>query len=117
MATFERRKERLKDIARERIGKLFSEASKAFGDDPLLSKRYVEIARRISSKHKVRIPRELRRRFCRRCNAYFVPSRSVRVRLKGQKMVYTCLECRGITRLPYLREKRLLRKARQNRKV
>ena len=107
---FAERKQRSKDIAIERIAKLFDEASLAFKQNPELSSRYVELARKISSKYKVRMPSELKRRFCRHCGAYFVPSKTLKVRLKGQKVIYTCLVCGKFARLPNVREKKAMKR-------
>lgn len=91
-----------KRIAKERINELFLQAEKT--KEYPLQKRYVELARKIGTKFRVRIPPEYRRRFCKHCGAYWTPSRNVRVRLNNQKVIYTCGECKQYTRLPYVRE-------------
>ncbi len=91
----------LKEIANERILKLFEQAELRFKEDSKLSDRYVEIARKISMKYKVKIPRELKRRFCKHCHKYLVPSVNCRVRLTQKKVVYYCLNCKRFMRFPY----------------
>ncbi|MDD1673591.1 MAG: ribonuclease P [Methanomicrobiales archaeon] len=81
-------------IARERIRILFQRADEMFHQNPALSDRYVGLARRIAMRHRVRIPRELRRRFCRYCQAFLVPGINTRVRIHRKKVVVTCLRCR-----------------------
>ncbi|MDD1675289.1 MAG: ribonuclease P [Methanomicrobiales archaeon] len=81
-------------IARERIDILFQRAEMTFDCDSSLSDRYVQIARRIAMRHRLRIPRELRRRFCGYCGRYLMPGVSARVRIHRGKVVVTCLRCR-----------------------
>jgi ribonuclease P protein subunit RPR2 len=54
-------------------------------------------------RQRVRIPRDLRRRFCRRCSAYLVPGSTLRVRLHRGKVVTTCLRCMGHRRYRVVR--------------
>ena len=85
-------------LARERIGILFDRAREFFPENPALSDRCVDLARRIAMRQRVRIPRELRRRFCRRCSAYLVPGVNQRVRVHRGKVVTTCLRCSALRR-------------------
>ncbi len=96
--------------ALERITKLFSEADSAFSESPELSDRYVEMARRIAQKARASIPFPLKKRFCRHCGCFWMPGKTVRVRLQKQKVVYYCLKCRHYTRHPYVAEKKAKRK-------
>jgi len=82
-------------LARERIELLFERAREFFPEDPAASDRCVSLARRIAMRQRVRIPRELRRRFCRRCSAYLVPGSTLLVRVRPGKVVTTCLRCRA----------------------
>lgn len=97
-------KERQK-IALERINRLFIEAEKMAKENRMnLCNRYVEIARKISMKYLVRIPKIYRIRYCKKCLSYFVPGKNCRVRLKKRKVVITCLNCGNMKRYPYLKE-------------
>jgi|GEM_PF-5758524 ribonuclease P protein subunit Rpp21 (EC 3.1.26.5) len=62
-----------KPLARERIAVLFHEAERIFPEHPEYSDRYVEIARKIAMRERVRIDTEFRRRYCHHCYRYFVP--------------------------------------------
>lgn len=93
--------EQIRRIAKERIGGLFAMAEEIFKKDSKLSDRYVEIARKISTKYKMRIPRELKRRFCKKCGSYLVPGANCRVRLTGKKVVTSCFRCKNYSRIPY----------------
>ena len=92
-------------IAEQRIKKLFQEAEKRAMEGRMdLANRYVEIAREISMKYLVRIPKEYRTRYCRKCNSYLLPGKNCMVRLKKHKVVIKCLNCGNFIRHPYIRE-------------
>lgn len=93
-------------IALERISKLFNEAKLTFNENSSLSNKYVELARKIAMKMKVRIPRELKRRFCKHCLSYLVPSKNCTVRLQKSRVVYYCHNCKQYMRFPYIKEKK-----------
>ena len=88
-------------IALERIDKLFFQADSNFKERPELSKRYVEMARRLSTKYKVKFTTEQKRMSCKKCNAYLKNGVNSRVRLEHGKLVQTCLECKHVRRIPY----------------
>lgn len=97
---FKKKKEGSKDIARQHILELMEEAEKSAVKRPELAKRYVVMARKISSRLKVPIPNNLKRRFCKGCGAYFT-SKNSRIRLNKGKKTYTCLTCQSLKRVPY----------------
>ncbi|PIN76249.1 hypothetical protein COV18_00420 [Candidatus Woesearchaeota archaeon CG10_big_fil_rev_8_21_14_0_10_37_12] len=82
--------------AKSRIKTLFEEAEKR----QQYAKRYITLARKIAQKNNVRIPLELRRRFCKNCNAYLIPGKNCRIRTYKQKVIIRCLECHTIKRIP-----------------
>jgi len=94
-----------REMANRRIGILFDMANEVFSKDKALANRYVTLARKISMKYKVRIPPELRRRFCRHCYKFLMPSVNCRVRLQGKKVVYYCFNCKRFMRIPYYKKK------------
>ena len=89
-----------KKIALEHIAELFLEAKKVFPNDPALSDAYVKKARDIQMKFRLRMPPEYKRRFCKSCSRYLVPSVNAKVRINGGKVIYTCISCKKITRIP-----------------
>ena len=89
------------DIAEQRIKRLFDLAKAAYPSRPDLSDRYVDIARRISMRHRVGIPREFKRYVCKECCSYLVPGQNSRIRLDGNNIIVTCLKCGSIRRYPY----------------
>jgi len=92
-----------KNIARERIGILFEQARRAFPEHPAWSNRYVELARKIAMRQRVRIDRELRRQYCHHCYAFLVPGNNMRVRVHGSHVVVTCSACNKKTRYRVVR--------------
>lgn len=89
------------DMAEQRIRRLFNLAAEVFPTRPDLSNRYVDIARRISMRHRVSIPSEFKRSVCKECHAFLVPGANSRVRVDGNNVVITCLKCGCIKRYPY----------------
>jgi ribonuclease P protein subunit RPR2 len=88
-------------IASERMAILFEEAERAARKgEGALSDRYVSLARSIGMRYNVRLPAGLRRRACRKCGAFLVPGKNLRVRLRGGKTVWTCLKCGEVSRTP-----------------
>ena len=82
-----------KKIAKERISELFDQARQAFAAHPERSNRYVELARKIAMRQRVRIDREFRRQYCHHCYAFLVPGRNMRVRVHDGNVVVTCGSC------------------------
>jgi ribonuclease P protein subunit RPR2 len=102
--SYSKKPKKQQDIAKKRISILFNEAKKAFNKDPKLANRYVGLARKIAMKYKVRIPSQLKRKFCKHCYSYLVPSKNCRVRLQKSRIIYSCLNCKKFMRFPYLRK-------------
>jgi ribonuclease P protein subunit RPR2 len=90
----------IRKIARERIDILFRLADEVIRVDPALADRYVDLARRIAMKQRIRLDRELRRRFCHHCYRFLVPGVNMRVRVHRGRVVITCGHCRRRARYP-----------------
>ncbi|MEM0129139.1 MAG: ribonuclease P [Thermoplasmata archaeon] len=87
-------------IARERIADLLGMATeRAAASDFAHADRYVALAREIGRRYNVRIPPELKERFCPGCLAYWSEGRTVRTRLRRTGRVRTCLRCGRIRRI------------------
>lgn len=65
----------------ERMQILIDNAISNARTDPELSQRQASIARRISSKYKIRMPYDLRIVFCKKCKSFIAPGISSRIRL------------------------------------
>ena len=92
-----------KQIALERITILFEMARKVFREEPELAQHYVDLARKIGMRYKVKLPIEFRRMLCRHCKSFIVPGINCRVRIQQKRephVVITCLNCSGHMRIP-----------------
>lgn len=65
------------DIAKERIQVLFDLAEKEFKKYPERSRRYVQLARKIGLRYNVRLPKEIKRSFCKNAMDYCCPAKVV----------------------------------------
>ena len=92
------------NIAGIRMNKLMemSKHQASYGDVDI-SRRYVDIAVRISRRTKTKVPKE--HIYCKNCFIPAVPG-TFRVRLKNHKIIMTCTECGNVKRVPYVREQR-----------
>ena len=61
--------------------------------DPDLSQRQASIARRISTKYKIRMPYHLRMVFCKKCKSFIAPGINSRIRLGGTSVKSIRISC------------------------
>lgn len=91
-----------KKIAEDRIKKLFYQAEKkALQGRQDLANRYVELARKISMRYLVSIPKEFRHKFCKHCHQYLIPPLNCRVRTYRGRIIIHCKNCGKYSRVPY----------------
>ena len=74
-------KRAVRKIAMERMEILIENAISNAKTNPELSQRQALLARRISSRHKIRMPYDLRMVFCKKCKSFIVPGINSRIRL------------------------------------
>jgi len=87
------------NIAKERIQILFDLAEKEFRKNPERSRRYVELARKIGLRYNVRLPKELKKKFCKECNSLLLPGKSCTMRVVGKRILtIKCSNCNKIYR-------------------
>ncbi|MCW3134126.1 MAG: hypothetical protein N2V78_07365 [Methanophagales archaeon] len=100
-----KRRKRVEDIALQRIERLFElaeiEARKAGVKTRSRCDRYVQLARAIGMRYRVRIPSHLKMRICSGCYSFLIPGKNARVRLRGDYITTTCLRCGAQMRRPY----------------
>ncbi len=96
----------VRTIALERIEILLRLAKQVVASDQGLAERYVELARKISMRTKVRIPTADKRFLCKNCGLPLIPGQNARVRTsKGNpRVVITCLSCGVVKRYPFNRK-------------
>ena len=94
-----------KKIAKERVKILFQQAEEVFSKNKSLANRYVTLARKVAMKVKLRMPVELKRKFCKHCYKFLMPGVNARVRTRDGKVIISCLECKKFTRIPVRKKK------------
>ncbi|KZX12918.1 ribonuclease P protein component 4 [Methanobrevibacter curvatus] len=99
------------NIAIERMNILFNLAEKEYHKNPLRSHRYVYLARKISKKYNIKIPENWNRRYCKKCYKFLQYGKNSSVRLIDSKVHIHCYECGNTMKIPYIKEKKLKRRA------
>ena len=94
-------KSKIKQIASERIEILFKQAKLISKKSLKLADRYVQLARKIAMKAKVKIPVEYKRKFCKHCYSYLIPGKTSRVRIHKGRTIYYCLKCKKYMRFQH----------------
>jgi len=89
-----------KQQALQMVRGLFKEASEAFSKNPSRAHRYVKLARKIAMKVNLKMPRELKRKFCKHCYKYLKHGVNARTRISKSRVVILCKECKKFTRIP-----------------
>lgn len=80
-------------ISLERIYRLFELAETEFEKHPERSKRYVELVRKIGTRNRVKIPKEFKEKFCKKCGAFLKKGKNAEIVIeKGFERV-VCKEC------------------------
>ena len=97
----QKKKDTHQKIAKERIAILFEQAFQAYGTFPKRSNRYVDLARKMAMKYKIKIPSTLKRQFCKHCYAYLMPGSNCIIRLTGKTITYSCKICKKHSRIGY----------------
>ncbi len=98
---FKVRRHSFQDVAEKRIAELFLQAGQIFPKDPLLSNRYVKLARKLSTKYKVAFSKAQKIRFCKVCGAFLVHGKNARIRLSKGNIVVSCGICKAVKRFKY----------------
>lgn len=78
----------------KQIRQLFGYAEK----HPSMSKRYIQLARKMAMKFNVKIPGALKRKYCHHCYSYFTP-KNCRIRIKKDMKIVYCLKCKHYNRI------------------
>ncbi len=90
-----------KKIAMERVERLLGQAEEVFGESPALADRYVKLAWGMKTRYNLRLPRQMKLKFCRKCLSFWRPGATSRVRKSPGRVTITCLKCGRIVRLPH----------------
>lgn len=97
----------IRQIAKERIEILMEKALETMKEDSKLAQRYVELARKIGMRYRVRIPKKWKMFICRGCKRLMIPGATCRIRIQRKRephVTLTCLMCGHVKR--YLTKKK-----------
>ena len=90
-----------RDLAAQRIEILVRNALETAKSDAELAQKQATLAKKISTKFRVRLPYEVRQLYCKKCKRFIVPGVNARVRI-GRANVkavrITCLKCGHVYR-------------------
>lgn len=86
-------KNKRREIALERIHRLFELAEQEFELHPGRSRRYVELARKLGTRNKAVIPAELKKKFCKKCGAFLMKGKNAEWKDCGATIEIKCAEC------------------------
>jgi ribonuclease P protein subunit RPR2 len=82
----------VQDIAKERIMLLFNLAKEEYPNDPVLSRHYIRMMKEISRHYLVKLPKDIKNGFCKKCNSVLLQGVSASTRLVSSKR-YTATRC------------------------
>ena len=89
------------DLAMQRMEILLRNALETAKFDAKLAQKQAMLAKKISTKFRVRLPYEIRQLYCKKCKEFIVPGVDARVRI-GRTSVkavrITCLKCGHVYR-------------------
>ena len=95
-----RNKDKERREALVEVRELLGKAADAFAKDPAVAHRFVAKARRAAMRVQLVLPIYLKRRYCKHCNHYLMPSVNARVRIQKSRVIIYCLDCKKYTRIP-----------------
>ena len=85
----------IEKIAVERMHRLIELAEQNWVSHPERSRDYISLIKKISSRNKAGIPKEIKQKFCKKCNS-FLNSKNTQIRIKEGKKTTKCLECKNV---------------------
>lgn len=95
----------IRDIGRERIKILLGLAEQESKKPGMgRARRYAELARKIAMRYQIELPREYKRRICKKCGSFLVFGKNATVRTLDKAVSIKCGECGNIVRVPFTRE-------------
>ncbi|MEW6044731.1 MAG: RNase P subunit [Thermoproteota archaeon] len=83
----------LKKIALERIQILLKEAQANAKKNPNLAQRQASLAKKLSTKHKIKLPYEIRMQFCKKCKSFIAPGIGSKIRVGRSALKSVRITC------------------------
>ena len=87
------RRPNTRKIARQRIETLYRIAQETAQTEPTLSKRYVQLLRRIAQRTRTHLPPEVRSGICRKCDTVLIQGYNAHTRLKQKREPHIATTC------------------------
>ncbi|HUU47482.1 MAG TPA: RNase P subunit [Nitrosopumilaceae archaeon] len=84
---------KIRKIALERMEILIDNAMANARTNPDLSEKYGQIARRIGTKHNIRMPYHLRIVFCKKCKSFIAPGINSKIRMGRSSVKSIRISC------------------------
>jgi len=97
---FFKEKNIVKQIVLERIYRLF-ELAEQNSEDKDYAKQLIKLARKLSMRNKVPIPKEFVGKYCKACSAFLVIGKNARKRITNKLLVISCLECNAVKKVGF----------------
>ncbi len=94
-------KPNIRNLILERMFILIDNARSNVRTNPELAQRQAGLAKRLSTKYRIRMPYELKIHFCKKCKKFILPGFTARIRIGGgneKSIRITCLFCNHIYR-------------------
>ncbi|MBI4399502.1 ribonuclease P protein component 4 [Candidatus Micrarchaeota archaeon] len=82
----------IRQVVKERIGILLDLARKELKNHEDRSKRYIKLIKKLVTRYNFRLPKAIKRRFCKKCNTIWVHGYNLKVRLRSKSkfIEYIC---------------------------
>jgi len=84
-------------LVSDNIQKLFILAKKESKKRPELAKKYIILAKKMAKRSNISL-KKYKKKFCHKCNSFFVPGKNCKIRIKKGKLSIKCLECGNYSR-------------------
>lgn len=92
-----------KKIAEDRILRLLDLGEEWQGKQPV--RRNLELAKKIALRHRVKLPRRLKRAICKKCGIQLIPGKTSITRIRKERIITTCRNCGHVARIPVTKKK------------
>lgn len=98
-----RGKKIIKGAVKERIACLLHEAHSSYSLHPERSRRYLELLWKLVTKYKVRLSKQQKLSFCKKCFTPWIPGRTATISFEPRNSIvqYSCRKCGHTLRLKY----------------
>jgi len=88
----------IKRLALKRINILYKKALEEYNQNPELSRRYIFLLWKIKQKAQIRLPQNLRNKFCKRCFTPWIIGKTLSVRIRRGRIILRCKYCNYVKR-------------------